>query len=210
MIPKADDITEIPLFPLRTVLFPYGTLPLRIFETRYIDMVRRCMRDGLPFGVVLIRQGVEARLQRDDSQPDIFGVGTAALIADFNPLSDGMLGIVCRGTRKFRVHGTREQADHLLLGDVAWLPDEPPGELGAEHRGLTEILKDLVVHPLIQKLGLDVDFSDARSVSWRLSELLPIEPEIKQSLLQLPSPRERLTELNRLVSKLRGESVGKN
>ncbi len=209
MVLKAEETTEIPLFPLRTVLFPFGTLPLRIFETRYLDMVRRCMREGLPFGVVLIRQGVEARLQKDDSQPDIFNVGTAALVADFNPLSDGMLGIVCRGTRKFRVIGTREQPDHLMLGQIAWLPDEPATELGPEHHGLTEILKDLVVHPMIQKLGLDVDFSDARSVSWRLSELLPIEPEIKQSLLQLPSPRERLTELNRLVSKLRGEGNGK-
>lgn len=206
---KVDETTEVPLFPLRTVLFPYGTLPLRIFETRYLDMVRRCMREGLPFGIVLIRQGVEARAQREDLQPDIFNVGTAALIADFNPLSDGMLGIVCRGTRKFRVIDTREQPDHLLLGRIAWLPDEPAGSLGPEHGSLIEILRELVVHPMIQKLGLDVDFEDARSVSWRLSELLPIEPEIKQSLLQLPSPRERLTELNRLVSKLRGESGGK-
>ena len=199
---------EMPLFPLRTVLFPYGTLPLRIFETRYVDMVRRCMREGLPFGVILIRQGVEARTQRDDAQPETFSVGTAATIADFNPLSDGMLGIVCRGTRKFRLVSQREQADHLMLGTVAWLPDEPAGTIGPEHQGLMEILRELMTHPMIQKLGLDVDFADARSVSWRLSELLPIEPEIKQSLLQLTSPRERLTELNRLVSKLRGESTG--
>lgn len=203
---STEDAIEIPLFPLRTVLFPYGTLPLRIFETRYLDMVRRCTREELPFGIILIRHGVEARQQREDSQPDIFSVGTAALIADFNPLADGMLGIVCRGTRKFRVIDTREQTDHLLLGRIQYLADEPSGGIGPEHRGLIEILQELVTHPMIQKLGLDVDFSDARSVSWRLSELLPIEPEIKQSLLQLPSARERLTELGRLVSKLRGEA----
>jgi len=202
---KVQDTVEIPLFPLRTVLFPFGTLPLRIFETRYLDMVRRCTRENGPFGVVLIRQGVEARQQRDDGQPDIFSVGTAALIADFNPLSDGMLGIVCRGARKFRVLETREQPDHLLLGRIAYLPDEPAFSLEAAHQTLVDILRELIVHPLIQKLGLEVDFADGRSVSWRLAELLPIEPEIKQSLLQMQSPRERLTELKRLVSKLRGD-----
>lgn len=196
---------EIALFPLRTVMFPAGTLPLRIFETRYVDMVRRCSRQNEPFGVVLIRQGVEARIQREDVQPEIFSVGTTAVIADFNQLSDGMLGIVCKGERKFRVTSTREQADHLLLAEVELLVDEPPAGLLPDDGALVDILRELVLHPMVQKLGLQVDFDDGRSVSWRLAELLPIEPEIKQSLLQMQSPRERLAELRRLVSKLRGD-----
>jgi len=76
--------------------------------------------------------------------------------------------------------------------------------VGDEHNGLVEILRELVKHPGVQKLNLEIDFADARSVGARLSELLPIEPEIKQSLLQLQWPRERLTELTRLVTKLRG------
>ncbi len=196
---------DIPLFPLRTVLFPGGNLPLRLFEPRYLDMVSRCMREGTGFGVVLIRSGSEARTERDAQQPEIFSVGTQAVIVDFNQLSDGLLGVVGKGTEKFRVLETWELSDHLLMGRVQPLPEEPVGELTEAHRELLDILQELVRHPMIEKLGLEVDFDSARSVSWRLAELLPIEPEIKQSLLQMNLPRERLAELNRLVHKLRGD-----
>jgi Lon protease-like protein len=196
---------EIPLFPLRVVLFDGGRLPLQIFETRYLDMVSRCMRGASPFGVVLIRDaGSDARLQPDAPQPEIFEVGTEAEIVDFNQLPNGRLGIIVKGGRKFRVVSTREQADHLLLGTVEYLPAEPVVAVGDEHEPLVEILRELVKHPGVQKLGLEIDFADARSVGARLAELLPIEPEIKQSLLQLQLPRERLQELTRLVNKFRG------
>ena len=196
---------EIPLFPLRVVLFDGGRLPLQIFETRYLDMVSRCMRESIPFGVVLIRgTGSDARLDPDDDQPAIFEVGTEAHIVDFNQLPNGRLGIIVRGGRKFRVASTREQADHLLLGTVEFLPAEPESTVPSEHAPLVDILKELVKHPGVQKLGLEIDFADARSVGARLAELLPIEPEIKQSLLQLQLPRERLQELTRLVNKFRG------
>jgi len=195
---------EMPLFPLHPVLFPGGRLPLQIFEPRYLDMVARCMRDHAPFGVVLIRQGADARLSRDAGQPDIFDVGTEARVMDFNQLSGGRLGIVVRGGSKFRIRSVREQSDHLLIGTVEILPDEPAISIGTEYQELVDILRELIKHPLIQKLGLEITFDDARSVGWRLAELLPIEPEIKQSLLKLQWPRERLQELSRLVDKLRG------
>lgn len=194
-------IEELPLFPLRTVLFPGGVLPLRLFEPRYVDMVGYCMRENIGFGVVLIRTGVEARSSREDSQPDIFEVGTEARIVDFNQADNGLLGIVTHGSRKFAVKETREQSDHLMIGEVEFLPEEPEGELLLEHDALVAVLKQLTEHPLVQKLNLEVDFAQARSVSLRLADLLPIEPEIKQSLLQLRWPRERLTELNRIVGK---------
>ncbi len=196
---------EIPLFPLRVVLFDGGRLPLQIFETRYLDMVSRCMREAIPFGVVLIRgAGSDARLDPEADLPQIFDVGTEAHIVDFNQLPNGRLGIIVRGGRKFRVVSTREQADHLLLGEVEILPAEPESRVPSEHEPLVDILKELVKHPGVQKLGLEIDFADARSVGARLAELLPIEPEIKQSLLQLQLPRERLQELTRLVNKFRG------
>ncbi len=198
------DVVELPLFPLHPVLFPGGRLPLQIFEPRYLDMVVRCMRDDTPFGVVLIRRGADARLGGDDAQPEIFDVGTDAHVVDFNQLSNGRLGIVVRGGRKFRVRGRYEQSDHLLIGQVEYLPEEPALSVGEEHQELVDILQELVKHPMIEKLGLDIQFEDARSVGWRLAELLPIEPEIKQSLLKLQWPRERLQELTRLVDKLRG------
>ncbi|MEM7098481.1 MAG: LON peptidase substrate-binding domain-containing protein [Pseudomonadota bacterium] len=195
---------EIPLFPLGTVLFPDGILPLRIFEPRYVDMVGRCMRKGEGFGVVLIRQGPEARISKEVSQPDIFTTGTLARIVDFNQADNGLLGIVCRGERKFEVLSTHEQSDHLLIGEISWLDEEPTGELLEEHQPLVDVLKELSQHPLVKKLNVEIDFDQARSVSLRLADLLPIEPEIKQTLLQMRWPKERLNELLRLVRKFQG------
>ena len=159
------------------------------------------MREGIGFGVVLIRTGVEARASRDDSQPDVFDVGTEARIVDFNQADNGLLGIVTQGSRKFAVQETYEQDDHLLVGRVEFLPEEPEGELLPEHEPLVSVLRQLTEHPLVQKLELEVDFEQAKSVSLRLADLLPIEPEIKQALLQLRWPKERLTELSRIVGK---------
>ena len=110
----------IPLFPLHTVLFPGGPLPLRIFETRYTDMVRRCMREQQPFGVVLIQEGEEAGPVATTAT-----VGCSARIADFYTLQDGLLGISCVGERKFRVQRVWRAADGLNMGEVSWLAPEP-------------------------------------------------------------------------------------
>ena len=197
-----EDLREIPLFPLRAVLFDGGRLPLRIFEPRYMDMIGNCMRADTPFGVVLIRQGRDARLSADDEQPEIFDVGTEATVIDFNQLEAGMLGILARGGRKFRVHETRELKNHLLVGRVERLPEEPPGTVTAEYGPLIGLLRQLLKHPMIEKLNLEIDFDDARDLGWRLAELLPIEPEVKQRLLELDTPDERLAALDRLVSRL--------
>lgn len=202
---RADDgeLKVIPLFPLGTVLFSGGRLPLRIFEPRYTAMISRCLREQAGFGVVLIREGADARLGPNPRQPTIFNIGTYATIVDFNTLSNGMLGIITRGGPKFRIVDTYESPDRLLMGNVEFLPEERAQAPGAEHAALIEMLRELMQHPLAQKLALDVDYHDARSVSWRLAELLPLEPEIKQGLLQMSLPRERLAELSRIVSHLR-------
>ena len=90
-------MNSIALFPLNIVLFPDGPLPLRIFETRYVDMVRRCMREARGFGVVLIREGSEV------GPAETFDVGTMAKIVDFHQLSDGLLGLSCVGGQRFRI-----------------------------------------------------------------------------------------------------------
>ena len=194
---------ELPLFPLGTVLFQGGNLQLQVFEPRYLTMVGRCMREEAPFGVVLIRKGTDT-WQPGRAGPELFDIGTEARIVDFNQLGNGRLGISVRGGRKFRIHETVEQPDHLLVARASLLPEEPVVGVSREHQGLVDLLSELLTHPGVQKLNLDIDLGDARSVGWRLSELLPIEAEIKQSLLQLQLPRERLQELSRLVNKLRG------
>ena len=88
-----------------------------------------------------------------------------------------------------------------MIGQVEYLPEESAGKLLPEHAHLVDVLTDLATHPLVQKLNLDLAYDEARSVSHRLAELLPIEPEIKQALLQLRTPRERLMELARIVRK---------
>ena len=110
----------IALFPLHTVLFPGGPLPLRIFETRYTDMVRRCTREQQPFGVVLIQEGDEAGPVATTAT-----VGCSARIADFYTLQDGLLGISCVGERKFRVERVWREPDGLNVGEVTWLAPEP-------------------------------------------------------------------------------------
>ncbi len=105
----------IALFPLNIVLFPDGPLPLRIFETRYVDMVRRCMRESQTFGVVLIREGGEV------GPAETFDVGTLAKIVDFHQLSDGLLGLSCVGGQRFRIRSRSRQADGLNLGEVDYL-----------------------------------------------------------------------------------------
>ncbi len=196
----------IPLFPLNTVLFVGGVLPLRIFEPRYVDMIRSCMRDGVGFGVVLIRHGRDARLGEAAGQPEICDLGTYAEITDFSQLDNGMLGIVGTGRRKFQILSIEEQADHLLTGQVAWFPDEAEQKLPDEYRPLSELLVALLAHPSVKRmhgeLKVQVDLNDARSVSCRLSELLPVEAGIKQGLLRLGSPAQRLAELTRLVERL--------
>ena len=195
---------EIPLFPLGNVLFSGARLPLRIFEPRYFDLVGRCMKTDTGFGVVLIREGLEVHRAGDDWLPSLFDIGTYARIVDFHQLADGMLGVVCVGGEKFRIHRDWEAADRLRVAEVEFLSEEPSSAVADEFQPLVDTLRVLAKHPMIQQLRMEVDYQDARSVGWRLAELLPLPAETKQSLLQMQQSHERLVEIRRLVAKLQG------
>ncbi len=205
-IAGTDPAVTLPLFPLGTVLFPGGLLPLQIFETRYVDMVRRCMREGSPFGVVLILDGHEARQQVREGPPNIADIGTLARIVDFTELPNGLLGITARGEGRFRVLGTEEQADHLLLGRVVDLPAMPEAQMPAESFALVEILKQLLEHPAVNQLGLEADLEDVGSVVGRLADLLPVDPRFKQGLLEQQDPMICLAELERLIQTMQEQA----
>src|SRR5512139_4114791 len=156
-----NEPVEIPLFPLGTVLFPGGPLPLRIFETRYIDLVRRCLRDGSGFGAVLIREGTEA------GGPALtFDVGTYARIVDFSRQDVGLL----------RIRERRRARDGLNVADVQWLPEDPVVPLPEELADLGPALEAVLDQVGEPYASLERRLDDAAWVAGRLAEIVPIPP----------------------------------
>jgi Lon protease-like protein len=188
------DRSVIALFPLHAVLFPGGPLPLRIFETRYTDMVRRCMREQQPFGVVLIQEGDEAGVVATTAT-----VGCSARIVDFHTLHDGLLGIACLGERKFRVLRVWRADDGLNMGEVTWLPAEPELPLPADCERLATTVRRALDELAEHYANVPKKFDDAAWVSARVAELLPIELADKQALLEIEDPIERLRSLLAVV-----------
>ena len=177
---------EIALFPLNTVLFPGGALPLRIFETRYLDMVSRCMKEGQGFGVCLIKEGGEI------GPASFHGTGTLAEIGDWSRGDDGLLNILAQGTRRFRVTATRSQADGLNLGEVDLLSEEAAVPLPEAQRPLAELLRQIVEQLELDPAGTETGYADACWVGYRLAELLPISLPQRQYLLEISDAGKRL------------------
>ena len=181
---------EFPLFPLKTVLFPGGVLPLKIFETRYLDMVSYCLKNDSGFGVVMIYEGNEVGIQPTSIHP----IGTLARIVDFDPLDDGLLGVTGLGVQRLRVVGHRIQPDHLLIGQVLWLPDDPVLPPLPSHEPLVRVLRDLLEQDDLATYArfLTPDWRDAAWIGNRLTELLPLPLHIRQALLEMTEPHQRL------------------
>jgi uncharacterized protein len=192
-------LRETPLFPLNTVLFPGGVLPLRVFEPRYLDMVKRCMREGSAFGVVLIRAGVEA-----GGDAAIHAIGTLAQIVDFDQLPDKLLGITCRGTQRFRVLHSRAQGDGLQVAHTELLAPDPVIELPLQFARYAKLLEQALPQMGDFFKHLQPQYTDAAWVSGRLTEVLPISLADKQRLLEMDDPIERLHVLQPLM---RGETA---
>ena len=190
---------EIALFPLNTVLFPGGLLPLRIFETRYVDMIGDCMRQGAVFGVVLIVDGNDI-----GSAVSIAEVGTSARIVDFQTEADGLLGLLCRGERRFRVAQRRQQGDGLNRATVDWMQDAPLTPLDPRFQPLVSVLRKVMAR--LANIGrfIEPNYEDASWVSHRLAELLPLEPPWQQRLLEIDDPNVRLGLLAPLIETGRG------
>ncbi|MEE4295479.1 MAG: LON peptidase substrate-binding domain-containing protein [Wenzhouxiangella sp.] len=183
---------SLPLFPLQTVLFPNAKLPLRIFERRYIDMVRDSMRAGHGFGVV-------ARFPGDEKSPAWHAkVGTEAVITDFTTLEDGLLGLQTRGQRRFMVTSTQARDDGLLIGEIDWLAPEPARPVAPNHAALQTLIRELLRHAEVAD-QLEVEPDDASSLGFALASILPLELGQAQQLLEFIDPEERLDALLPLV-----------
>ena len=183
--------SDLPLFPLRTVLMPGGLLPLQIFEPRYLDLVKECTRNDTGFGVCLILQGSEA-----GTPPQHAGIGTVARIRDFNTLPNGLLGIVAVGESRFRIQRTRVRDNGLLIGEVEWLHDTSPRPVPEQYFVLSKVLERIMEQVGDNYPDLDDGMlDDCHWVGYRLTELLPLDNLEKQSLLGLEDPELRLQRL---------------
>lgn len=197
---------SLPLFPLGTVLYPGGLLPLRIFEVRYLDMIGKCHKTGAPFGVVALTQGSEVR-KPDATEPSGDGfasetfhaVGTLATITAFSVPQPGLMVISCAGAHRFQI-SRREKLRHgLWIADVTRIDDDQhvniPYDLQSTANTLGKLIKGLQErgippeqHPLLPPYKLD----DCGWVANRWCELLPMPLELKQRLMALENPIVRL------------------
>jgi Lon protease-like protein len=197
-------VATLPLFPLNTVLFPGGMLPLRVFEARYMDMVRAAMRDESAFGVVLIRKGREAA----DFAVETEEVGCRARIRSWDMEQLGVLEIATVGTGRFRIVEREVRGDDQSVAD---LEDEPAVGVPASASRHATLLRRIVERfdedpeetaiPIAQPRRFD----DATWVGNRLAELLPIPLPAKQRLMALTDPLMRLAILGRLLDERDGD-----
>lgn len=186
---------HIPIFPLPVVLFPGGYLPLRIFEQRYLDMVRECSATGGCFGVCLLN------VQEDANHPATHQqLGTTAEICDFTNLDDGLLGITARGGQRFIVQKTRVRDNGLLMAEVNIIAEQARLEVPEQYSVLS-----MIAGRILEQVGDNYpsfqpdDLQDAAWLGYRLSELLPLENTERQTLLQLNDPLQRLQVLLELL-----------
>ena len=204
----------LPIFPLNTVLFPGGLLPLRIFEARYMDMVRACMREARDFGVCLIRKGRE--VGRHDTEPET--IGCRARISDWDMEQLGLLQIATVGADRFRITRLSSEADGLLVAATEPLDDEAALSVPVEFEACTTLLERIIGQieretarerakdpPRVEVVGEGGGASDDKrpiaapyrldDASWvgnRLCELLPISLAAKQKLMELTDAPTRL------------------
>ena len=182
--------TSIPIFPLNTVLYPGGLLPLKIFEQRYLDMTKACVRDATPFGVCRIREGREVGLPAVPDQ-----LGCTALIEQWDMPHLGVFHLQTRGQHPFRIMQQTTQADGLIRAEIELL-EETAGAIRQESFALCR----RALEQIIEKIGAEyfsppLAYDDPRWTSYRLAEVLPLDLEERQGLLELRNDGERLQRL---------------
>lgn len=189
-------LTEVPIFPLKTVLFPGGPLPLRIFEPRYVAMVSRCLRDRRPFMVSAIKSGDETTTHRFEE------IGTLAEIVDFETLPDGLLGIVARGGDRVHILRHVRQADGLYVGELEPMQPEPSVDLPDGYAGMAVLLHELMDQLPEYYRDLPKKFGDATWVGYRYAEILALSPAQKQEFLEMEDAMARLEVLRPVLEAL--------
>ena len=190
----------LPLFPLRTVLFPGGLLPLKIFEQRYVEMTKGCLRDERPFGVCMITEGSEVA-QPDGNAPKFASVGTLARITNFDMPQLGILHVQTLGLTRFEVRSHAVDATGLCIAEVTTIADEPAHALPDAYAPLARILGVIAGKLGPENFPTSTAYDDASWVGYRLAELLPLPLSIKQRMLEVNDANVRLTALNQFLER---------
>jgi Lon protease-like protein len=173
---------ELPLFPLKTVLLPGNTLSLKVFETRYLDMVAQCMREDSSFGIVLIYKGEETL-----SDTDIHSVGTTAKISDWQDRADGLLGVTVLGLERFEITSTHVLDDGLTMASINILDESEDGDIPEQFYYMQELLN----HISAQEGRPQGDNQSFSEMIYQLIYLLPLDIDLKQRLLEVPLSGDR-------------------
>ena len=199
--------SPLPLFPLSTVLFPGGQLPLRIFEVRYLDLIGQCQREGKPFGVVALHQGSEVRRAGAPAE-EFLQVGTLAHVRAFDRPQPGLMNIVCEGGTRFRIQAARQLPHGLWMAGAQMLPDDAPVAVPEDLREVATTLEQLLdswrarAIPESQwPLRAPWRWDDCGWLSNRWCELLPLPPTVKQQLMELDNPLVRLELVGDLLAR---------
>ncbi|MGD9385186.1 MAG: LON peptidase substrate-binding domain-containing protein [Thioalkalispiraceae bacterium] len=190
----------VPLFPLNTVLFPGGVLPLRIFEPRYLDMVSDCLRHNTEIGVIQIQEGSEV-----GKAAHTYQVGTLSTISYWNRRADGLLGITLRGVRRFRLLDAEVKANQLIMAKVEPLPDCPPLAIQQKYQGMATLLRKIISQLEPPYTTMPAHYDDLEWISARLVELLPMSLDFKQQLLEHD---DIFLRIERLVALIQQPEVG--
>ncbi len=194
----SSNLQTLPLFPLNTVIFPGGALPLRIFEPRYLDMVKECMRNNHGFGIALIKNGNES-----GSVADVYKTGTECRIDDWETLPDGLLGITAYGENRIHIENTHVQTDQLLMGEVACIEEDSDTELPEEFEEMRILLQNIITQIGKPYINLPAHYDKAGWVSARLTELLPLQSATKQRLLEINDHIVRLYHLKEAMQEFK-------
>jgi uncharacterized protein len=180
------------LFPLNTVLFPGSILPLQIFEQRYLNLIKDCMKQQTGFVVVLISEGKEV-----GAAPQIYSTGCYVEIIDWESLENGLLGVTVKARYRVHLSNSSVRDDGLLFAEatqqVSTLDDNPV--LPDAFKALPETLIQLMNHPFAERYKNSVDFSNTADICYRLGELLPVSNKEKQLLLESETTEQMLDQL---------------
>jgi Lon protease-like protein len=191
-----NDLTgrfQLPLFPLNTVLFPGGRLPLKIFEQRYVEMTKRCVRDATPFGICMILEGKEV------GAPALpVDIGCTAIIEQWDVPHPNLFELVALGERRFKIHRTEVAALGLLVCEAEYLPATDSSE--APDALCRRVMAQVVERAGAAHFAGPIQLDDAVWVSWRLSEILPLSNEVRQQLLETDTAAARLAQLREVLT----------